>query len=71
MIYYIQNTIDECHSKISGYFETLDRAIEVCEKNCSDWLVEKGTGEIYEIYFGLNQTPRLVWKNGQRMNYNG
>lgn len=71
MIYFIQNTIDEWHSTINGYFETLDRAIEVCSKECEDWFCQKGTGEIYEVCFGLHAQPRLVWKNGVRLNDNG
>lgn len=67
MIYYIENTIDEIHKTIQGYFETLDRAIEVCTKYCSDWFREKGTGEIYEVYMGLHEKPRLVWKDGKRL----
>ena len=65
MFYYIQNTIDERRSKIQGYFATLDRAIDVCKTSCSDWFNEVGTGEIYEVVYGLNVKPRLVWKNGK------
>lgn len=36
MIYYIENTIDEWHSLIKGYFETLDDAIKAIAE-CSDW----------------------------------
>lgn len=67
MIYYIQNTIDERRSKIQGYFDNLERAIEVCKAECSDWFREKGSGEIYEVAFGLNIKPRLVWKDGKRI----
>ena len=68
MIYYIENTIDEWHSTIRGYFETLDDAIKAIAE-CSDWFREKGTGEIYKVGFGLNHKRKLVWKNGEYINF--
>lgn len=67
MVYYIQNTIDEWHSKIQGYFDTLERAIEICTAHCQDWFGQEGSGEIYEVCFGLHEKPRLVWKDGKRI----
>lgn len=67
MIYYIQNTIDYRNKKIQGYFGSLERAIEICKNNCSDFLKELGSGEIYEVPLGFNITPRLVWKDGKRI----
>ena len=64
MIYYIQNTIDEWHSAIKGYFPTIEEAVEAAAK-CADWFREDGTGEIYEVGFGLNAKRKLVWKDGK------
>ena len=61
-IYYIENTIDERSSRISGYFESLDEAKEAL-KECSDWFCPKGTGRIYFKKFGLNQNRQLVYEN--------
>ena len=60
-IYYIENTVDERKSSISGYFESLDEAKEAL-KECSDWFRPKGTGCIYFKKFGLNQNRQLVYK---------
>ena len=50
-IYYIENTIDEYHTRISGYFETEEEAREALKK-CSDWYRPNGTGRIYFKEFG-------------------
>ncbi len=61
-IYYIENTIDEWHTDIQGYFHTLDDAKEAL-KDCADWCRPKGTGKIYSIKFGLDQNPKLEYEN--------
>lgn len=60
-VFYIENTISEHSSKISGYFEFLDEAKKAL-KECSDWYKPNGTGRIYWIEFGLNESPKLVYK---------
>lgn len=61
-VYYIENTVDEIRTYISGYFETLDEAKEAL-KECSNWFRPKGTGWIYFKKFGLNQNRQLVYEN--------
>lgn len=61
-IFYIKNTVDEIHTSISGYFETIDDAKEGL-KDCSDWFRPKGTGRIYSVEFGLNKEPKLEYEN--------
>lgn len=61
-IYYIENTIDEWHTKISGYFKTLGDAQDGL-KECADWYRPKGTGKIYFKEFGLDKPARLVFEN--------
>jgi len=61
-IYMIENTVDELHTKISGYFPTEDEALDAL-KECEDWFRPKGTGRIYFREFGLNKTRRLVFSN--------
>ena len=60
-IYYIENTIDERATAISGYFPTLDEAKEAL-KNCNDWYVSKPSGCIYYVEFGLGGKKELVYK---------
>lgn len=60
-VYYIENTVSEYKSSISCYFKTLDEAKEALKK-CSDWYRPNGTGRIYWIEFGLNKSPKLVYK---------
>jgi len=52
-IYFIENTIDEYRSKISGYFLTEDEAKDAL-KDCADWFRPNGTGTIYFQEFGIN-----------------
>lgn len=61
-IYYIENTVSEFRTSISGYFKTLDAAKEALKK-CSNWYRPEGTGSIYFKKFGLNQSRQLVYKN--------
>lgn len=61
-IFYIENTVDERRSKIICYCKTLDEAKEAL-KWCSDWYAPLGTGRIYEIGFGLHESPKLVFEN--------
>ena len=60
-IYYIENTINEFGSIITGYFSTIKDAKEAL-KECNDWFKPKGTGEIYFKEFGLNKPSKLVYK---------
>ena len=60
-IYYIENTINEFGSIITGYFSTIKEAKEVL-KQCSDWFKPKGTGRIYFQEFGLNKPSKLVYE---------
>ncbi len=59
-IYFIENTVDEMRSKVSGYFKSYEDAYEGL-KECADWWREKGTGKIYEVTFGLHQQRKLVY----------
>ena len=61
-IYYIENTVDEWHSSIQGYFTSKEEAIEAL-KNCCDWFRPNGTGKIYFKKFGLKQLPQLIYEN--------
>ena len=61
-IYYIENTIDEIHTKITGYFKSFDEAKEAL-KECSNWYRPEGTGSIYEVEFGLGNRPKRVYVN--------
>ena len=60
-IYYIENTVDEYHTQINGYFPTLDEAKEKLN-DCCDWYRPKGTGRIYMVAFGLYPNPELVYE---------
>ena len=53
-IYYIENTVNECMSRINGFFETEEEARKAL-KECSDWFCPKGTGTIYFQEFGLGK----------------
>ena len=59
-LYYITNTINEWQSKTSGFFKSLDEAMEALEE-CCDWYRSTGTGCIWEVEFGLNKKPKLVY----------
>jgi len=60
-IYFIENTIDEWHSAISGYFPTEDAAKEGL-KDCCNWYSHKGTGTIYYQEFGLGGKKIKVYE---------
>lgn len=60
-IYFIKNTIDEHHSKISGYFPTEDEAKDAL-KYCADWFRPNGTGTIYFQEFGIKGKCREILK---------
>ena len=53
-VYFIENTVDERMSRITGFFETEEEAREAL-KECSDWFCPKGTGTIYFKEFGLGK----------------
>lgn len=61
-IYYIENTIDEWHSAIKGYFATEEEARLALEK-CYDWYRPDGTGKIYFQPCGLNSRRQLIYEN--------
>lgn len=61
-IYYIENSVDEWRTKISGYFQTEEEALEAL-KECSDWFMPKGTGIIRFKEFGLNKTSKKIYAN--------
>lgn len=61
-IYYIENTVNEWHSTIRGYFATEEEAREAL-KSCCDWYRPNGTGRIYFQPFGLNQPRQLIYEN--------
>ena len=61
-IYYIENSVDEQRTKISGYFQTEEEAREAI-KECSDWFMHKGTGTIWYQEFGLNKTIKKIYAN--------
>lgn len=50
--YYIENTVDEYHSRPSAFFETLEEAKNAM-KLFGDWFVGNGTGRIYFQRFGI------------------
>lgn len=53
-VFYIENTINEFSTSITGYFGTFDDAVTALE-NCSDWFKPSGTGTIWFEPFGLKQ----------------
>lgn len=61
-IYYIENSVDEQRTKISGYFQTEAEAREAL-KECSNWFMNKGTGTIWFKEFGLNKTSKKIYAN--------
>ncbi len=61
-IYYIENTIDERATTISGFFQTEEEAREAI-KECSNWFCGKGTGVIWFKEFGLNKTRKKIYAN--------
>ena len=61
-IYYIENTVDERRSRISGYFQTEEEAREAL-KECSDWFMSNGTGIIWFKEFGLNKQAKKIYAN--------
>lgn len=61
-IYYIENSVDEQRTKISGYFKTEEEAREAI-KECSDWFMHKGTGTIWYQEFGLNKKIKKIYAN--------
>lgn len=61
-IYYIENSVDEFRTKISGYFKTEEDAREAL-KECSDWHMNKGTGVIWFKEFGLNKPRKKIYAN--------
>ena len=60
-VYYIENTIDEIHTKISGYFKTFGEAMDGL-KDCADWFRDNGTGKIYFQEYGFHSRRRLVYE---------
>ena len=61
-IYYIENSVDEQRTKISGYFKTEEEAREAI-KECSDWFMNKGTGTIWYQEFGLHKPIKKIYAN--------
>ena len=61
VIFYIENTYDEFHTRIRGYFKTFEDALQSLAK-CSDWYRDKGTGRIYMMELGLDKHPFLMHK---------
>ena len=61
-IYYIENSVDERRTKISGYFQTEEESREAL-KECSNWFMPKGTGTIWFKEFGLNKTSKKIYSN--------
>lgn len=59
-IYIIENTISERSHRVSGYFKTYDDAYEVLKK-CSDWWMPNGSGQIYEVSFGLDGERKIAY----------
>lgn len=59
-IYLIENTVDERRVRASGYFKTYDEAYEAL-KECSDWFMGNGTGQIWKVSFGLHAKREKVY----------
>ena len=59
-IYLIENSVNGCRNRVSGYFKTYDDAYEALKK-CSDWWMPNGSGQIYEVSFGLNGERKMVY----------
>ena len=53
VLYYIENTIDERNTRISGYFLKSSEAVNAL-KSCSDWYRYDGSGTIVKKEFGLH-----------------
>lgn len=61
-IFYIENSVDEWHLSIRGYFNDLESA-KAALSECADWYRPNGTGRIYFQKFGLGQKPKLVFES--------
>ena len=61
-IYYIENSVDERRTKVSGYFQTEEEAREAI-KECSDWFMSNGTGTIWYQEFGLGKHAKKIYAN--------
>lgn len=61
-VFYIENSIDEWHRTVSGYFPTEAEAREGLKK-CYDWFRPNGTGKIYFKPYGVNQNAELVYES--------
>lgn len=60
-IYYIENSINDRETKMSGYFALLDEAKKAL-KRCNDWYRDYGIGRIYKIHIVLHRRPELVFE---------
>ena len=62
-IYYIQNTINEYQSRITGYYSSFEKAKEAL-KECNDWYRSKGTGKIYKVQLDVSAFfTTLIYEN--------
>ena len=59
-IYLIENSVNGCKNRVSGYFKTYDDAYEALKK-CSDWWMPNGSGQIYEVSLGLDGERKMVY----------
>lgn len=61
-IFYIENSVDEWHDSIKGYFTDLESA-KAALPECADWYRPNGTGKIYFQKFGLDEKPTIVFES--------
>ena len=61
-IFYIENTDDEWHHAIQGYFTDLESA-KTALSGCADWYRPNGTGRIYFQKCVLDEEPTLVFES--------
>lgn len=62
-VWYIENTIDEYHSKPSSYYPTLMECVEGLQES-SDWWCSKGTGTIWFQEFGFGGNKFELYSGG-------
>ena len=61
--FYIENSIDEYHSRATSYHKTLKEAVCALMES-QDWFSPKGTGTIVFQEYGLNGKRVFIYSGG-------
>lgn len=62
-VWYIENAINEYHSKPTSYYPTLESAVGGLMES-SDWFCPKGTGMIHFREFGTYGKDVMIYSGG-------